>query len=84
MIKKESILKRISFDECRKIQLDILSAVDEFCNTNVIKYSIFYSISQRNKKEFYHEKTSNKKNEYVIDNSDENFNSDDEYYNLNY
>ena len=42
MIKKESILKRISFDECRKIQLDILSAVDEFCNTNVIKYSIAY------------------------------------------
>ena len=36
------------------------------------------------KREFYHEKTSNKKNEYVIDNSDEDFNSDDEYYNLNY
>ena len=36
------------------------------------------------KKEFYHEKENDKKNEYLNDNSEEEFNSDEEYYNMNY
>jgi len=36
------------------------------------------------KKEFYHEKENDKKNEYLNDNSDEEFYSDEEYYNMNY
>lgn len=35
-------MRRISFDELRSIQLDILQKVDEFCVNNNIKYSLAY------------------------------------------